>query len=267
MRPCRPPFRGLAGLAVVVLSVVAGSAAPAGASHFRNLLPAFGLGALRAELMADFPLGLDDLERMGQARLGLYRARFREDRVLVDGSYSDWARLDNLAREAAMSGVALQPVLINMPLEVYTPPKTDAERIRFGEFAAAAVLRYGPDGSFWASAAVPGCPATVSGTNSSPTSRRSGTFPTQPNTARCLWRRDRPFEQPTLTRGDVRRPRLPRRRSAPRGWPNAFLRDVIAAVGADQFDALALRYRPNAERAVDTLIAGTVQKRSRPTLA
>ena len=163
MRPCRPPFRsGLAGLAVVVLSVVAGSAAPAGASHTsEHLLPAFGLGALRAELMADFPLGLDDLERMGQARLGLYRARFREDQVLVDGSYSDWARLDNLAREAAMSGVALQPVLINMPLEVYTPPKTDAERIRFGEFAAAAVLRYGPDGSFWAGCGCPRLPATV----------------------------------------------------------------------------------------------------------
>jgi hypothetical protein len=49
----------------------------------------------------------------------LYRARFREDQVLVDGSYSDWSRLDNLARTAALNGVTLQPgVLITMPLEV-----------------------------------------------------------------------------------------------------------------------------------------------------
>src|SRR5215216_1717230 len=163
MRPSRPPFRSrFAVLAVLVLSVLAGSAAPAGATHTpEHVLPAFGVGALRAEFLADFPLGLEDLERMGQARLGLYRARFREDQVLVDGSYSDWARLDNLARAAALSGVALQPVLINMPLEVYTPPKTHAERVRFGECAAAANRRYGPDGSFWAECGCPRLPITV----------------------------------------------------------------------------------------------------------
>ena len=127
-------------LGIVVLSLLAGSASPAGATHAsEHVLPAFGVGALRAEFLADYPLGLGDLERMGQARIGLYRARFREDQVVVDGSYSNWSRLDNLARAAALNGVALQPVLINMPLEVYTPPKTDAERVRFGEFAAAAV--------------------------------------------------------------------------------------------------------------------------------
>ena len=120
MRPSRPPLRlRFAVLAILVLSAVAGWVAPARATHTpEHALPAFGVGALRAEFLADFPLGLGDLERMGQARLGLYRSRFREDQVLVDGSYSDWTRLDNLARAAAMSGVALQPVLINMPLEV-----------------------------------------------------------------------------------------------------------------------------------------------------
>ena len=262
MRPFRPPFRSRFALAVLVLSVVAGSAGPAGASHTsERVLPAFGVGALRAEFLADFTLGLEDLGRMGQARLGLYRARFREDQVLVDGSYSDWARLDNLARAAAMSGVALQPVLINMPLEVYTPPKTVAERIRFGEFAAAAVRRYGPDGSFWEMCGCPRLPATV------------WEVWNEPNIA-PFWDLPNPAEYGALLveTGSAIRAADPDARvifgglaypstlGATRLEPNAFLRDVIAAVGADQFDALALHnYRPNAERAVDTLIAGTVE--------
>ena len=208
--------------------------------------------------MADFPLGLDDLERMGQARLGLYRARFREDQVLVDGSYSDWARLDNLAREAAMSGVALQPVLINMPLEVYTPPKTDAERIRFGEFAAAAVLRYGPDGSFWAGAAVPGCQRTVWEVWNEPNIAPFWDLPNPAEYGALLVETGSAIRAADPDAGDVRRlyPVDAQRHEL----EPAFLRDVIAAVGADQFDALALHsYRPNAERAVDTLIAGTVE--------
>ena len=263
MRPSRPTLRSrFAVLAVLVLSAVAGGAAPAGASHTsEHVVPAFGLGSLRAEFLADFPLGLEDLGRMGQARLGLYRARFREDQVLVDGSYSDWARLDNLARAAAMSGVALQPVLINMPLEVYTPPKTDAERIRFGEFAAAAVRRYGPDGSFWAGCGCPRLPATV------------WEVWNEPNIA-PFWVLPNPAEYGALLveTGSAIRAADPVARvmfgglaypstlGTTRLEPNAFLRDVIAAVGADHFDALALHnYRPNAEVAVDRLIAGTVE--------
>ncbi len=263
IRPSRPALRSrFAVLAVLVLSAVAGGAAPAGATHTsEHVLPAFGLGALRAESLADFPLGLEDLGRMGQARLGLYRARFREDQVLVGGSYSDWARLDNLARAAAMSGVALQPVLINMPLEVYTPPKTDAERVRFGEFAAAAVRRYGPGGSFWAGCGCPTLPATV------------WEVWNEPNIA-PFWDLPNPAEYGALLveTGSAIRAADPDARvmfgglaypstlGTTRLEPNAFLRDVIAAVGADQFDALALHnYRPNPERAVDTLIAGTVE--------
>jgi hypothetical protein len=263
MRPSRPPFRSrFAVLPVLVLSVLAGSAASAGATHTpEHVLPAFGVGALRAEFLADFPLGLEDLERMGQARLGLYRARFREDQVLVDGSYSDWARLDNLARAAALSGVALQPVLINMPLEVYTPPKTHAERVRFGEFAAAAIRRYGPDGSFWAECGCPRLPITV------------WEVWNEPNIA-PFWDLPNPAEYGALLEetGSAIRAADPDARvifgglaypstlGTTRLEPNAFLRDVIAAVGLDQFDALAVHnYRPNPERAVNELIAGTVE--------
>ena len=82
--------------------------------------------------------------------------------MLVDGSYSDWARLDNLAREAAMSSVALQPVLINMPLEVYTPRGgRRAHPLRRVRHRGRPSLP-GPDGSFWARCGCPRLlPATV----------------------------------------------------------------------------------------------------------
>jgi hypothetical protein len=263
MRQSRPPLSSrFAVLGIVVLSLLAGSAAPAGATHApEHVLPAFGVGALRAEFLADYPLGLGDLERMGQARIGLYRARFREDQVLVDGSYSNWSRLDNLARAAALNSVALQPVLINMPLEVYTPPKTDAERVRFAEFAAAAVGRYGPAGSFWAACGCPKLPATV------------WEVWNEPNLA-PFWDLPDPAEYGALLEetGSAIRAADPGARvlfgglaypstlSATRLEPNAFLRGVILEVGAERFDALALHnYRPNPERAVDTLLAGTVE--------
>jgi hypothetical protein len=262
MSPSRPLSSRLSLLGIVVLSVLAGSASPAGATHTsEHVLPAFGVGALRAEFLADYPLGLGDLERMGQARIGLYRARFREDQVVVDGSYSNWSRLDNLARAAALNGVALQPVLINMPLEVYTPPKTDAERVRFGEFAAAAVGRYGPDGSFWAACGCPKLPVTVWEVWNEPNLAPFWDFPDPAAYGALL------EETGSAIRAADPDARVlfgglayPSTLSATKLAPNAFLRDVILEVGGEPFDALALHnYRPNPDRAVNTLIAGTVE--------
>jgi hypothetical protein len=262
MSPSRPLSSRLSLLGIVVLSVLAGSASPAGATHTsEHVLPAFGVGALRAEFLADYPLGLGDLERMGQARIGLYRARFREDQVVVDGSYSNWSRLDNLARAAALNGVALQPVLINMPLEVYTPPKTDAERVRFGEFAAAAVGRYGPDGSFWAACDCPKLPVTVWEVWNEPNLAPFWDFPDPAAYGALL------EETGSAIRAADPDARVlfgglayPSTLSATKLAPNAFLRDVILEVGGEPFDALALHnYRPNPDRAVNTLIAGTVE--------
>jgi hypothetical protein len=262
MSPSRPLSSRLSVLGIVVLSVLAGSAAPADASHTpEHVLPAFGVGALRAEFLADYPLGIGDLERMGQARIGLYRARFREDQVLVDGSYSNWSRLDNLARAAALNGVALQPVLINMPLEVYTPPKTDAERVRFGGFAAAAVGRYGPDGSFWAACGCPKLPVTVWEVWNEPNLAPFWDFPDPAAYGALL------EETSSAIRAADPDARVvfgglayPSTLSATKLAPNAFLRDVILEVGSEPFDGLALHnYRPNPDRAVNTLIAGTVE--------
>lgn len=251
----------LALLAALALAALAGWAVPARATDPADqVVPAYGVGALRAEWLADFPLGLEDLGRMGQARIGMYRARFREDQVDAGGSFTNWSGLDNLARAAAVNGVTLQPVLINMPLEVYTPPKTDSERARFAEFAAAAVGRYGPDGSFWTECGCPKLPVRIWEVWNEP---NIAPFWDLPNAAQygALLRATR-----SALRGADPGARVlfgglayPSSTSATKLAANSFLRNVIAAVGADQFDALALHdYKPDAQRAVNTYISGTV---------
>jgi polysaccharide biosynthesis protein PslG len=257
------PIRSSARRAVLWLSLalalLAALAGPASATHSSDhVLPAYGVGALRAEWLADFPLGVEDLGRMGEARIGMYRARFRQDEI---NGPTGWSRLDNLARIAAENGVTLQPVLINMPGEAYAPPKTRTERDRFGEFAAAAVRRYGPNGTFWTTCACPMRPVRV------------WEVWNEPNLA-PYWDLPNPAEYGALlssTRSALRKAdptarvlfgglAYPSSLSATRLEPNAFLRDTIQAVGASRFDALALHnYRPDSARAVDTLIAGTVQ--------
>jgi hypothetical protein len=234
------------------------AAAPAHATHNPNhVQPAYGAGALRAEWLADFPLGAEDLGRMSAAGIGMYRTRFREDEV---AGFTGWSRIDRLARIAAENGVALQPVLINMPGEVYTPPKTAAERTRFARFATAAARRYGTTGSFWG---VCGCPKQPV---------RVWEVWNEPNVA-PFWDLPSPTEYAALlksTKTALRTADPPARilhgglaypssLGTTRLDPNGFLRDVIQAA-PDRFDAVALHsYRPDPVRAVNTLIAGTVQ--------
>jgi len=248
--------RLLAPAAATLLALTAPAAAAPTAD---NTLPAYGAGALRAEWLADFPLGVDDLGRMGQANMGMYRARFRQDEVQQGGAFTGWTRLDNLARQAAYRGVTLQPVLINMPLDVYTPPKTQTARTTFASFAEAAARRYGPGGSFWASC---GCPAR---------SIKVWEIWNEPNIA-PFWDVPNASEYAALLTASRARLRkvdrtarilfgglaYPSSLSSTKLDPNAFLRDVITAAGWKSFDALALHdYRPDVNVAVSK-IAGTV---------
>ena len=240
--------------------------AAASATHTSaHVVPAYGIGALKAEWQAgdgtliDFN-GVADLELMGGARLGMYRARFRRDRVLSNGTYSEWRQLDQLAREAALRGVTLAPVLIDMPGETYAPPKTSAARAAFAAFAEAAARRYGPNGSFWLSCGCPKRPV------------KTWEVWNEPNIA-PFWDVPNPTLYAYLLR-DVRA-RLrqadpsarilfgglayPTSYSSTRYEPNAFLRQVLATVGPTRFDALAIHvYRADAVSNVNTLIAGTV---------
>src|SRR5687767_7214506 len=130
--------------------------ATASATHtVDHQLPAFGIGHIKTEWLAGDPSGLTDFGLMQTSGIRMYRARFRQDRVVVKGAYSGWGQTDGVVREAARNGAVVLPILINMPGEDYTPPTTKSARNAFGDFAAAAVKRYGPAGTFWASC---GCP-------------------------------------------------------------------------------------------------------------
>src|SRR4051794_41662344 len=104
------PMRKLlstAGLATLLWAFCAASAGAATAAD--RVLPAYGMGALKAEWLAGWNAaegldwnGLADLDRMGQSKIGMYRARFRQDVALRNGSYSEWTQLDNLVRQAAL---------------------------------------------------------------------------------------------------------------------------------------------------------------------
>jgi len=246
-------------LALAAAMLVALAAPVAAAPTGDSVLPAYGAGALRAEWLADFPLGVDDLGRMGQANIGMYRARFRQDEVQQGGAFTGWTRLDNLSRQAAYNGVTLQPVLINMPLDVYTPPKTQTARVSFASFAEAAARRYGPGGSFWNSCACPARPIKVWEVWNEPNLAPFWDVPNASEYAALL----------TATRARLRKVdrgarilfgglAYPSSLGSTKLDPNAFLRDVITAAGWKSFDALALHdYRPDVNVAVNK-IAGTV---------
>lgn len=146
---------GCAGLLAAALAVA--TTPPASA------LPAYGVNDLKSEGIAGGDAdsldwnGLADLSTMGSSGMGLYRARFRQDAVARGG----WAQLDNLVRQASLRGVTVLPVLINMPGEAYTPPRSAAERAAFGAFAAEAARRYGPNGTLWAVCDCPALPISV----------------------------------------------------------------------------------------------------------
>jgi hypothetical protein len=257
--PPRLALRRAAASLTVALVLLAAGAGPASAAHNANhSVPAYGVGALRAEWLADFPLGVEDLARMGKERIGMYRARFRQDEV---NGLVGWSRLDNLTRAAAERGVTLQPVLINMPGEVYTPPRTQTDRDRFAAFASAAVRRYGPSGSFWSTCGCPFRPIKVWEVWNEPNIAPYWQVPSPPEYGALLARTRTALRNADSTArvlfGGLA---YPSTTSATRLEPNAFLRDTIMAVGPNRFDALAVHnYRPDASRAVDTFLAGTVQ--------
>src|SRR3954465_394428 len=147
--------RGFGGVVAAVLLAVAASVAGASA-YVPGYVPAYGINSLKSEWLAGYNAaegldrnGLADLDLLNQANIGMYRARFRQDRAKTSAGYTQWTQTDLLVGEAAKRGVSILPILINMPNEAYTPPKTVADSASFAEFARQAALRYGPTGKFW----------------------------------------------------------------------------------------------------------------------
>jgi len=221
------------------------------ASSTASTVPAYGLNSLAAEWLADTQLGIDDLGRMSKSKIKLYRARFRQDEVLSGGTYSNWAHLDKLAKQAALKDVTLSPVLINFPNDRYVAPTTDAERDQFASFAAAAARRYGPNGTFWATC---GCKAHAMQVWEVWNEENFGEFWNQPDAA--AYGRLLKTVRASLRQVD------PGARIMVGGLAygsggisaNSFLKTVIETAGANSFDVLALHsYHWVASNGVDAI--------------
>src|SRR5436305_4683463 len=249
----------------VALALAAATAPALGANP--TTVSAFGIGSYKSEWLAGYNgtngldvNGLFDLAVAGQANIKLYRARFREDQVLSNGAFTQWTMLDNLVRQAALRDITLEPVLINMPGEVYTPPLAVADRTTFGNFADAAARRYGPTGSFWV-----GCGCTAHPIKVWEVWNEENIAP--------FWNPPSPGQYGALLAGVRAKLRAvdpsarimmgglayPSSLSATKMDANAFLQQTIAAAGTNGFDAVAVHvYASDANRAVNTLVAGTV---------
>jgi hypothetical protein len=254
---------------VALVSVVAGLLAiaqPASAAA-PTTVAAFGVGSLKSEWLAGYngSVGLDvnglfDLSLAGQSNLKLYRARFRQDQVLANGSYTQWTMLDNLVRQAALRDVTIEPILINMPGETYTPPTTAAARTSFASFVTAAARRYGPTGSYWAGCACTAHPIKVwevwNEENDAPYWN-----PPSPAQYGALLTAVRASlraadSSARILMGGLAYPSSP---GPTKMEANSFLQQTIAAAGANSFDALGVHvYASDPSRGVNTLIQGTV---------
>jgi Glycosyl hydrolase catalytic core len=247
-------------LAAVVLMAAAAPARADGVS-------AFGMGALKAEWLAGYngaegldPNGVFDLDLMSGANIKLYRPRFRQDQVLSNGAYTQWTMLDNLALHAANRDITLEPILINMPGEVYTPPIATDARNSFAAFAQAAARRYGPSGSFWVSC---GCPAHPIKVWEVWNEENYHTFwnPASPSQYGAAFKAValKLRKVDSTARLMIGGLAYPASVGAGDMEANTFLQQTISAVGRNGFDAVAVHlYDHDPEHGVNTLIKGTV---------
>jgi hypothetical protein len=136
----------LAACALVALLV----AAPAGAATPRAF---FGV-------MADGPLLAPDVDLAGEARrmrtagAGSVRvAVYWRELQPVAGGPVEWAPTDRVVAAAAAQGLAVLPVLLRAPAWATGGDEREGavpDPAAYAAFCRAAVLRYGPRGSFWA---------------------------------------------------------------------------------------------------------------------
>jgi hypothetical protein len=237
------------------------------ASAATTSVSAYGVGSLKSEWLAGYngtngldTNGLFDLGLMGQANIKVYRARFRQDQVVSNGAFTQWTLLDNLVRQAALRDITIEPVLINMPGEVYTPPTTAGARTTFGNFATAVVKRYGPSGSYWPSCGCTAHPIKVwevwNEENDAPF--WDPPSPSQYGALLALVRSKlRAVDSSArILMGGLAYPSTP---GPTKMEANAFLQQTIAAAGASSFDAVGVHvYASDPARGVNTLVQGTV---------
>lgn len=96
----------------------------------------------------------DDTSRMAQGGVGAIRVPVSWDQVQPDGRGSfDWGLLDEAVRAGAVNNLPVLPVLYATPgwlaNKTTTLPSSSSQLSAWREFVAAAVQRYGENGTFW----------------------------------------------------------------------------------------------------------------------
>ena len=144
-------YRGIGASALAIAAVLA-LAAPAPAKPVFGIVPQDGA----------LPVA-SDLDMMPPAGIGGLRTMISWGAVERERGTYDWSQTDGLIRETTIRGIQPFIFLYGTPAwaaeldgqnctgdecAVY-PPRTDETRAAFGDFAAAAAARYGPDGTFW----------------------------------------------------------------------------------------------------------------------
>jgi Glycosyl hydrolase catalytic core len=121
-------------------------AAPAASLAARPSQDFFGIAAWTPPSPAEF-------ERMGRARLGVYRTTMLWSVVEQRRGRRDWRYYDDLIARSSRAGMTLLPTLVGSPRfaapRETSPPRGGAPMRRWLGFVRAAVNRYGRRGTIW----------------------------------------------------------------------------------------------------------------------
>jgi hypothetical protein len=120
-------------------------------------------GGVKLGVVPQRPVGLTDTALMRAADIDSIRVWFSWAQVEARRGDYDWSQVDLVVATAAHDGIGVLPFLFGEPGWAVTEdayrcndrcltyaPASDVTREAYADFAAAAVRRYGPDGSFWA---------------------------------------------------------------------------------------------------------------------
>ena len=131
---------------LVVVAVASTFAAPAASADARPPRSFFGLASWGPPSVAEF-------ERMGHARVGVYRTTMLWSLVESRRNRRDWGYYDDMVYRSGQAGMTLLPTLVGSPRfaasrETY-PPRRGAPMRHWLAFVRDAVNRYGRGGKFW----------------------------------------------------------------------------------------------------------------------
>jgi hypothetical protein len=150
-------------IAAIVAAVLALGGATAYARAQGGGLDGGSPGGVRLGVVPQRDVDLADTALMRAAHIDSIRIWFSWGQVEARRGHYDWGQLDSIVTTAAQDGIEVLPFLFGEPEWAVTEdgyrcgercltyaPASAVTREAYADFAAAAVRRYGTDGSFWA---------------------------------------------------------------------------------------------------------------------